>query len=59
MDCHGDKEGNGNSNEGAGQAMATATKRAMVTVMGTRVVGDEEGDGDGLKSNSDGNEGGW
>jgi hypothetical protein len=33
-----------------------ATKRIMATA--TTVVGDEEGNGDGGKSNGDGNEGG-
>jgi hypothetical protein len=36
--------------------MATVTKRAMA--MATRVVGDKEGNGDGGKSDGDGNEGG-
>ncbi len=54
MDSDGNKEGNGNCNKGGGPVMATATKRAMVTAI--RVVGDEEGNGDGNNSNADDNE---
>jgi hypothetical protein len=56
VDCNGGKEGNGNSDEGGGRAMATPTKRAMVTA--TRVVGDEEDNGDSSKSNGNSKEGG-
>ncbi len=35
------------------------TKRAMATVMVMMVVCDKEGNGDGSKSDGDGNEGGW
>jgi hypothetical protein len=59
----GDKEGgkgDGNGDEGGGQATATmmVKKRARVArAMVTRVVGDEEGDGDGgnmVRNNGDG-----
>ncbi len=56
MDYDSIKEGNGDSNEGGGQVTAMAMKRAMATA--TRVVGDEEGNGNGGKSNGDGNKGG-
>jgi hypothetical protein len=48
--------GNGDSDKGGRQAMATAMKRAMVTTM--RVVGNEEDDSNGGKSDGDGNKGG-
>jgi hypothetical protein len=58
VDCNSNKEGNCDGNEGSGQAMVmpTATKRMMATV--TMVAGDKEGNGDGGKSNGDGDEGG-
>ncbi len=58
MDCNSNEEGNGDSDEGGKQAtaVAMATKRMMATA--TRVVGNEEGNGDGGKSNGDGDKGG-
>jgi hypothetical protein len=52
-------KGDGNGDEGGGRATATMVKkRARVArAMGTRVVGDEEGDGDGgnmARNNDDG-----
>jgi hypothetical protein len=55
-DCNSNKEGNGDGNEGGRQATATSTKREMA--MARRVVGEEERNGDGGKSNGDGNKGG-
>jgi hypothetical protein len=56
VDRDGAEEGDGDGNEGGRQATATATKRVMA--MATRVVGNKEGNGDGGKSNSNGDEGG-
>ncbi len=57
MDCNSNEEGNGNDNKGGEQATVMATKRAMA--MATMVVGKKDGNGDGSKSNGDGNEGDW
>ncbi len=56
VECDGNKEGNSNGNKGGRQATVTAMKRGIA--MGTKVVGNKEGKGDGGKSNDDGNEGG-
>jgi hypothetical protein len=56
VDCNGNAEGNGNRNEDGGQVTAMATKKAMA--IATRVVGDKEGNGNGGKSNGDGNKSG-
>ncbi len=56
MDCNGNKEGNGDSNKGGRQAVVTATKRAMAKT--TRVVGNKKGNGNGGKSDGDGDKGG-
>ncbi len=56
MDCDGDEEGNGDWDEGGGRAMATGMKKATVMVM--RVVGNEEGNGNGGKSDGNEDEGG-
>jgi hypothetical protein len=56
MNGGGSKEGDCDSDEGGGRATAMATKWPMATFM--RVAGDEEGNGDGGKSNCDGVEGG-
>ncbi len=44
-----------NGNKGGGQVKAEATKRAITTA--TRVVSNDDGNGDGVKSNGDGDEG--
>jgi hypothetical protein len=56
VDCNGNKEGNGDSNKGGRQAVVTATKRAMAKT--TRVVGNKKGNGNGGKSDGDGDKGG-
>ena len=62
-ECNGGKS-DGDDEKGCGQATATAPKRAVAAA--TRAAGDEEGDGEGGKSDGDayeesdggGNEGG-
>ncbi len=56
----GNKKGEGSmamamATKMVGEWTTTATKRAIATA--TRVPGDKEGNGDGGKSNGDGNEG--
>jgi hypothetical protein len=55
VDCNSNKESNGDGNKGGRQAMVTVTKRAMAMV--TRVVHDKEGNGNGSKSDGNGNKG--